>query len=79
MNNREMAGIIDRLQGLERWMKTKETVEIDGGIRRSVRAGYCEVRPKVVICGFAVRDHNVQTIHGAALKDGDEVELTVEA
>ena len=67
VNNGEMALIVERLEGRERWMEAEEAVEIEDLVLRNGDAG----AHVVVIC-FAVRDDDVETVGCAALKDDDQ-------
>src|SRR5208337_1833884 len=52
-------------------MQPKETIEVEHRFARNVDAG-----PHGVVLGLGVRDHDIQTIGCAALKDHDKALVT---
>src|SRR5579872_2918410 len=71
-DNRKVLGIENRLQRRQRGMQTEETVEVDGGIGRAVGPRDRNIRTHVVIHALAMGNHDVESIHCAALEDRDE-------
>ena len=64
VNDREMALCSTAAESRHRGMQTEESVQVDHRF-----AGNIDRRPHRVISGFAVWDHDVKAVGGAALKD----------
>ena len=63
----EMALVVERLEGGERGMQAKESVEIEDLVLRNRDAG-----AHGVVVLFAIGNDDVEAVGGAALKDDDE-------
>jgi hypothetical protein len=70
MDDGELLAIPQRLQRRERRVQAEEAIEIDA--ESPAGLGHRDGGAQVVIALFAVRHHDVQSIGGAALEDGDE-------
>src|SRR5215813_13492870 len=53
-------------------MQTKVTVEIDRRLRAAIRFWNRDVRPHVIVRGFAKRHDDIQAINRATLKDRNQ-------
>ena len=62
----------ERDERLERRMQSEESVEVDRRLAAGARARNGDRRPRRVIRLLAVRNEDVQPVHGAALEDRDE-------
>src|SRR5882724_3556242 len=72
VDDREPLGIPKRLEGLERRMQTEVAIKVDRRLGAAIRFRNRDVRAQIVVAVLAVRYDYVQTINGAALKDGDQ-------
>src|SRR6187401_1890257 len=71
MNNRQLAAIPHRLQGLQRRMQRKPAIEIEAAVRLArLRDG--DARTKLVVPRLEERHDHVQAVGSAALKDGNQ-------
>ena len=67
------ARVPERLERLQPRVESEEAVEIDRGVFADARPGDRDARPRAVVLGFAERHDHAQAVHGAALKDRDEL------
>ena len=72
VHDRQLSRVVNRLQRPKRRVQAEQAVEIDGRIGRAVRARNRDGGPQIVIALLAVRDHDVQSVHRAALEDRDQ-------
>src|ERR1700722_13355344 len=72
VHNGQMARVEHGLERSERGVQAEESVQIDGRVRSAIRLGYSDGRPQFVIARFSKRDHHVQAVHCATLKNCDQ-------
>src|SRR5215467_6725634 len=76
VHNRKLVLIINRFQGSERRVQSKESVEVDGAavaVRRGLRN--CDLRPEFVIVFVTERYNHRNAICSSTLKDGNNDRL----
>src|SRR5688572_15443617 len=53
-------------------MEPKETVKVNGRFRAAIRLWDSDVGAQIVVSALAERNHHVQPVNGATLKDRDQ-------